>query len=358
MASAPAPIPLWLALQAHANARLMLFQVDRPNSREPQPIARHVFDLFLKFEQLVGSRDNGPLVDTGDNAYAGYLCRAAVLPLSTTNPWDWLAADQDWSTPGFRGAIPLPWDPQLLGTVVAPCEGVIWLGDLVLLEPTGVLPNSPRAQFAACSVLQFGADYGPGGIGRLTQPLLGERLSLVLKPHRVLVLRDGDSLNGLAERYGTTVQTLRRINPALERYEEISTTAGDTLSLLAGRHGTTVDYLRDLNPELLRSDGHTTQQGDTLKSVAAAYDTTVTTLRNYNPDYTRWPQSDPLPVGVVLAVPAIRPSTPLDPGQALLVPAVRPSTLLPGGGWIYLPEPRAAAAENWDLDIDPTPSSG
>jgi LysM repeat protein len=353
-----APLPLWLALQAHANARLMLFQVDRPNSREPKPIARHVFDVFIKFDQLVGSRDNGPLVDTGDNAYTGYLCRATVLPVSTANPWDWLAAEQAWATPGFRDAIPLPWDPQLLGTVVAPCAGVIWLGDLALLEPGGVLPASPRAQFAACSVLQFGADYGPGGIGRLTQPLLGERLSLVLKPHRVLALRDGDSLNLLAERYGTTVQTLRRINPALERYEQISTAEGDTLSILAGRHGTTVETLRQLNPELLRSNGHTTVEGDTLKAVAAAYDTTVTTLRNYNPDYGRWPQSDPLPVGVVLAVPAIRPSMPLEPGQPLQVPAVRPSTLLSGGGWIYLPEPRAAASDNWDLDTDPIPPTG
>jgi hypothetical protein len=61
---------------------------------------------------------------------------------------------------------------------------------------------------------------------------------------------------------------------------------------------------------------------------------------------------------MVLAVPAIRPSTPLEPGQPLKVPAVRPSTLLSAGGWIHLPEPRAAASDNWDLDTDPTPPTG
>ncbi|MCP9819851.1 LysM peptidoglycan-binding domain-containing protein [Synechococcus sp. Cruz-9H2] len=359
MVSTPAPTPLWLALQPVANARLMLFEVERPNAREPQPIRRHVLDCFLKFDQIVGSRDNGPLVDTGDVAYGGYLCRAATLPLTTTNPWDWLDAQQDWSTPGLREGLPLPWDPDRLGTVVAPCDGTIWLGPLAQLQTPGVLPNNPRAHFAGCSVLHFGAAYGPGGIGLLTQPLLGERISLVLKPHRVLLLRTGDTLNLIAERYGTTVQTLRRINPALATTETIVTVEGDTLSLLAGRHGTTVDYLRQLNPSLLRDEGHTVVLGDTLKTVAEQYDTTVTTLRNYNPDYDRWPQHDPLPVGVVLDVLAIRPSSLLDPGQSLLVPAYRPSTLLPLGAWIYLPERRASAvAENaWDLDLTPEPST-
>ena len=92
----------------------------------------------------------------------GYLCRAAILPVSTSNTFDWLAAE-------------LPWDPTLLGTVQAPCQGVMWLGDL--------------AQFAGC----------------LVQPLLGEAIQLVLRPHSVLVLRDGDTLNLIAERYGTTL---------------------------------------------------------------------------------------------------------------------------------------------------------
>ena len=41
-AAAPqGPLPLWLALQPYANARLCLFEVDRPESRSPIPIRRH-----------------------------------------------------------------------------------------------------------------------------------------------------------------------------------------------------------------------------------------------------------------------------------------------------------------------------
>jgi hypothetical protein len=40
--------PLWLALQPYANARLCLFEVDRPGSKEPVPIRRHVIDCFLE----------------------------------------------------------------------------------------------------------------------------------------------------------------------------------------------------------------------------------------------------------------------------------------------------------------------
>jgi hypothetical protein len=41
-AAAPqGPLPLWLALQPYANARLCLFEVDRPESRSPIPIRWH-----------------------------------------------------------------------------------------------------------------------------------------------------------------------------------------------------------------------------------------------------------------------------------------------------------------------------
>ncbi len=214
-AAAPVQAPLWLALQPYANARLCLFEVDRPESQEPVPIRRHVLDAFLRFERLVGGSDDTALTDPGDVRYSGFLCRAATLPLATGNTFDWLAREQDWGTPGFRDGQPLPWDPERLGTVVAPCEGVIWLGDLALLQSEGVLPDEPRAQFAGCLVQHFGARYGSGGIGLLTQPLLGEAIELILKPHSVLVLRSGDTLSVLADRYGTTVQTLRRHNPHL-----------------------------------------------------------------------------------------------------------------------------------------------
>ena len=150
----------------------------------------------------------------------GYLCRAAILPVSTSNTFDWLAAE-------------LPWDPTLLGTVQAPCQGVMWLGDL--------------AQFAGC----------------LVQPLLGEAIQLVLRPHSLLVLRDGNSLNLIAERYGTTVATLRRSNPQLESTQTITSVEGDSLVVLAGRHGTTEAKLRSLNSVLQQSQPYVAGEGKT-----------------------------------------------------------------------------------------------
>jgi excisionase family DNA binding protein len=64
-------------------------------------------------------------------------------------------------------------------------------------------------------VTEFGGLYGAGGIGSLTQPLLGERIQAALKPNLVVVVGFGDSLNILAERHLTTVTTLRALNPTL-----------------------------------------------------------------------------------------------------------------------------------------------
>jgi hypothetical protein len=44
----------------------------------------------------------------------------------------------------------------------------------------------PYAQHTAFVVLEFGADYGSGGIGALVQPLIGERVFGTLKPNRLL----------------------------------------------------------------------------------------------------------------------------------------------------------------------------
>jgi LysM repeat protein len=352
------------ALQEVANVRLMLQQQQHPGAMVPVTICRQVIDCSIQQTKLISSRDNGPGIDTGDILCEGYLTRAALLPPATpqSNPWDWLAADQAWQPPGVRATFqPLPvppaTEPPRPTAVQVPAEGVCWLGDLSLLQTPGVLPLSPRAVFAGASLLMIGQAYGPGGIGLQVQPELGEAISFALKPNRVLVLESGDSLNLIAERYGTTVQTLRAVNPDLAQQGPITTAAGDTLNVLAARHGTTVDFLRKLNPSLLRAEGHTTAAGDTLKQLAIDYDTTVDWLRLYNPDYDRWPRSDPLPVGVLLEVPAIRPSDELDVGQVLQVPLIRPGTLLNAGGWIYLPPLRgvSAADDLWDVDLTPDP---
>ena len=355
MTSTPPVSPL----QFVANIRLQLRQSDFPTAREPVTIARHVLECFIQQTRLISSRDNGPGIDTGDILCEGYLCRAALLPQPALDVWDWLAAEQDLQQPGLRADFHPPASGGVLpppSTVQAPADGACWLGDLSLLETPGRLPHAPRAVFAAVMLLMIGDAYGPGGIGALVQPELGEKVTFALKPNRVYVLRTGDSLNVIAARFGTTVPTLRRVNTDLQKLETILTVEGDTLNFLAGTYSTTVDTLRKHNPELLRADGHTVVDGDTIALIAQLYDTTNRTIRKYNPVLAETPSSEPLPLAMVVNVPAIRPSTPLDPGQALLVPSVSPSTLLPAGGWIYLPKPRAASATGEvDLDEEVTP---
>jgi LysM repeat protein len=331
-------------LQPYANARLCLFEVDRPESRSPVPIRRHVIDCFLEQQGIVSGYNDTALTDPGDVLLRGYLCRAAILPVSTSNTFDWLAAELDWATPGFRDEAPLPWDPTLLGTVQAPCQGVMWLGDLAQLSPQGGLPNGGRAQFAGCLVMHFGADYGPGGIGLLLQPLLGEAIQLVLRPHSVLVLRAGDTLNLIAERYGTTVATLRRINSQLESTQTITSADGDSLAVLAGRHGTTESNMRSLNPVLQQSEPYVTAEDDTLSSVASEQQVSLSLLRYLNPELSSWPSEESLPTGTTLLLPVYCSTTSIPAGTPLLVPGYMPSTPLPAGEWIYLPARRSAPA--------------
>ncbi|MCT0204207.1 LysM peptidoglycan-binding domain-containing protein [Synechococcus sp. CS-602] len=351
-------------LQVVANARLLFFQPQHPGSREPVIVARHVLDVFIAQQRLISNNTNGPGVDTGDILCEGYICRAAVLDAKRPYAWDFLDASQPWQGIGVRGIYQPPdlTDPDTgitttppATTCFAPCDGLCWLGDLSGLQSPGLLPPQPRAELLGLSLLLVGQAYGSGGIGALVQPQLGEKVVLALKPNRVLVISPGDTLSVIAERYGTTVQTLRKENPELATYETIVTVVGDTLNLLAGRHGTTVDTLRNLNPQLLRADGHLVLEGDTLAVLAELYDTTRPTLREYNlPDLDRYPGAEQLPLGLVVNVPAIRPSSELDPGQDLVVPAIRPSTLLPAGGWIRLPKLRGVSVTDDLWDVDPT----
>jgi len=197
------------ALQPYANARILLFSNAIPGVLDSERTGRFVFEGFLKRLRGISSKENAPGLDTGDFTYEGYLTRAAVLPLKPSQPWDWLTTDVAWSAVGIRPVSATT--PALL----TPCFGAIWLGPLVELHSPGRLPSSSRGQLAAFSVTEFGGLYGSGGIGSLTQPLLGERVQAALKPNRVVVVGTGDSLNVLAERHGTTVTTLRGLNPSI-----------------------------------------------------------------------------------------------------------------------------------------------
>jgi LysM repeat protein len=171
-------------------------------------------------------------------------------------------------------------------------------------------------------------------------------------------VRPGDSLFLIAQRYGTSVDALRRTNnvwgdtlypgqalivpgsgsgssnPGSNSGGSHLVQPGDTLFLIAQRYGTTVDALRQANglwTDTLyagqtialpaggkgghsSSGGYTVQPGDTLFLIAQRYGTTVDALRQANGLWT-----DTLYAGQTLSLPA---------GGA------RPQ---PGGGQMYEP---------------------
>jgi hypothetical protein len=101
------------------------------------------------------------------------ICRASRLPPEPGAIW--LSRDLVWQQNGRRVA-------SAGLTVVAPCEGQIWLGDLSLLNAAGDANVDPYALHHPFTALEFGASYGSGGIGALVQPLIGERVFGTLKP--------------------------------------------------------------------------------------------------------------------------------------------------------------------------------
>ena len=327
------------ALQGVANARLLLHQLDYPGAITAKPIARQAWEVALKQVDLISSRDNGPGIDTGDILCEGYLCRAALLPVRTSEHWDWLAKELPWQKPGLRAVLDQP-EAGRRSTIAVPAEGLCWFGDMNGLTTPGALPDQPRAVLAGVSLLLVGAAYGPGGIGTLLQAELGEAITVAIKLNRVQVIGPGDSLAVLAARYGTTIDTVRQVNPELQDLKAVRAAKGDSLYRLASRYGTSTGSLRQDNPALMQSVPHLVANGDTIANLASRQQETVSALRLFNPQLARYPASAPLPAGVVIQLPAIGVADALAVGLLLLVPQVEPGDGLPVGGWVLLPPQR------------------
>ena len=331
--------PAAMALQGVVNARLLLHQLDYPGAVTAKSIARQAWEVSLKQVDLISSRDNGPGIDTGDLLCEGYLCRAALLPVRTTEPWDWLAKELPWQEPGLRAVLDEPATGRR-STIEVPAEGLCWFGDMGGLTTPGSLPDQPRAVLAGVSLLLVGAAYGPGGIGALLQAELGEAITVAIKPNRVQVIGPGDTLAVLAARYGTSVEALRQVNPELQDLKTIAAVKGDSLYRLAGRHGTSTGALRQDNPALMQAVDYLVADGDTLANLASRQQETVSALRLFNAQLARYPASALLPAGVVIQLPAIGVADALVVGMALQVPQVEPGDLLLLGGWVLLPPQR------------------
>ena len=174
-------------LESFANARLLLNENARPGDITTPVIATHVIECLLERAQYITAKLNTTGVETGDFTYNGYITRAAKL--SATPGFSWLSSELIWQQNGRRVAsVSAPRSvaypiAQAISTVVAPCDGLIWLGDLLLLNPAGNPAVDPYAQYTKFAVLEFGASYNDGGIGALVQPLIGERIYGTLTPN-------------------------------------------------------------------------------------------------------------------------------------------------------------------------------
>ena len=166
-------------LSPYANARLLQFQNLIPGDMDSPRLCRHVFECFLRRGNYITAKENGPGVDTGDFTYSGFICRASRLPMQSTDPLDWLSASLPWQQDNLRVAT------RAEGTVQVPCKGLIWLGDLSQLTDPPDSEADPRRIYTAFEVIEFGAYYGSGGIGTITQPLVGERIYGTMKQHQL-----------------------------------------------------------------------------------------------------------------------------------------------------------------------------
>ena len=197
----------------------------------------------------------------------------------------------------------------------------------------------------AVAAFQTAAGLAPDGVvGPLTWRALYETYlgaDNVIPPNpdtggTEYVVRSGDTLWLLAQRFGTTVDAIKNLNgltsddlqigqvlkiPAAQApdgsYFEYIVRSGDTLWLLAQRFGTTVDAIIDLNglPNNNLSIGqilkipsagaspapyfeYTVRSGDTLWLLAQRFGTTVNAIKNLNNL-----RSDNLSIGQVLRIP-------------------------------------------------------
>ena len=205
--------------------------------------------------------------------------------------------------------------------------------------------NFGRETQQAVAAFQRAAGLQPDGIvGPLTwQALYNMYLGVdnVLPPDinagvTEYVVRSGDTLWLLAQRYGTTVDAIKKLNgltgdnlsigqilriPTAESagssYFEYVVRSGDTLWTLAQRYGTTVDAIKNLNGlsgsnlsvgQVLKipSAGtgpvpyfeYTVRSGDTLWRLAQRYGTTVDAIKSLN-----GLTGDNLSIGQVLRIP-------------------------------------------------------
>lgn len=168
----------------------------------------------------------------------------------------------------------------------------------------------------------------------------------------------GDTLRSIASRCDTTVAAIQRANPEVrdpnriypgqvlvmpgavlpggDAYDIYIVQRGDTLNKIANRFGTTVNRLMDLNPSISNAsviyvgqrllvpaatlpdtgsgDVYIVQAGDTLRKIAAKFNTSVDTLLRLNPQITN---PNRIYTGQRMTVPSTGTTYTVQPGDTL-----------------------------------------
>lgn len=106
-------------------------------------------------------------------------------------------------------------------------------------------------------------------------------------------VRWGDTLSSVALRYGTTVHTLRVLNPSIGRY----LLAGQWIVVRGGVAGATTSYAGT-------GARHVVQVGETLSAIAAAHGISISSLMSAN----NITNPDHIEIGAVLVIPGAAPS--------------------------------------------------
>ena len=127
------------------------------------------------------------------------------------------------------------------------------------------------------------------------------------------IVKKGDTLYAIANKYNTTIDNLKSINnlttdslsigqvlkiPSNNNYETYTVKSGDTLYAIAKKYNTTVDAIKNLNNltsntlsinQVLKIPNrdtnyitYTVKKGDTLYSIAQEFKTTVSAITNLN----------------------------------------------------------------------------